>query len=154
VERVARALAPLAEVAAAAPGGVAILTDAFDNLAGRAVDGGVDLDARLASVLHAVEVSTSPRAVHGLATLVESKLLEPTALAAVSQFAAALAASGGAPPVGAWGALRDPDVQRALGFLLAVARSFGRQLADGELDSCRDHLLAASAAAGALEARP
>jgi hypothetical protein len=34
-------------------------------------------------------------------------------------------------------------MQRALGFLLAVGREFGRHLATGELEECRQHLLAA-----------
>jgi hypothetical protein len=89
------------------------------------------------------EVSTAPRAVAALASLVESRLLEPSALAVVSQLAAALADPGPARPVGMWGALkalRDPDVQRALGFLLAVARQFGKNLAAGEVEACRDRL--------------
>jgi len=141
VERVTSALAPLID---AAPGGVAMLTDTVDTVAAHLGERGVDLDARLHSVLRALEVSTAPRAVNGLAALVESKLLEPTALAVVSRLAAALAEPGDAKPVGTWGllrALRDPDVQRAVGFLLAVAREFGRHLGTGELEECRQHLL-------------
>jgi uncharacterized protein YjgD (DUF1641 family) len=65
----------------------------------------------------------------------------------VSQLAVALAAPGEAKPVGTWGmmkALRDPDVQRALGFGLAIARRFGQQLASGGVDACRDRLDAAA----------
>lgn len=143
VERVTSALAPLLD---AAPGGVAMVTDTVDTIAAQLADRGVDLDARLHSVVRALEVSTAPRAVNGLAALVESKLLEPSALAVVSRLAAALADPGDTKPVGTWGmlrALRDPDVQRALGFLLAVAREFGRHLATGELEECRQHLLEA-----------
>lgn len=142
VERVTSALAPLVD---AAPGGVAMLTDTFDRLAAGLGDRGVDLDARLRSAIHAVEVATTPRAVGALAALVESKLLEPSALAVISHLAAALAEPGEARPVGMWGllrALRDPDVQRALGFLLAVARELGRHLGTGELEESRRHLLA------------
>lgn len=131
VERVTRALAPLAEVVGQAPGGVAMLTDTFDTLAARAAEAGVDLDDRLGSALQALAVSTSPRAVHGLQTLVESHLLEPETLAIVNKLGTALAHPDDPRPVGVWGALRalrDPDVQRALGFLLAVARAFGRNL--------------------------
>ena len=124
-----------------------MLTDTFDTLAARLGEHGVDLDARLHSVVRAVEVSTTPRAVNGLAALVESKLLEPSALAVVSRLAAAFAEPGETRPVGMWGlmrALRDPDLQRALGFLLAVGREFGRHLGTGELEDCRQHLLAAT----------
>lgn len=144
VERVTSALAPLVE---AAPGAVGMFTDTFDTIAARLGERGVDLDARLHSVVHAVEVSTSPRAVNGLAALVESRMLEPSALAVVSRLAAALADPGEAKPVGTFGllkALRDPDVQRALGFLLAVAREFGRHLNTGELEESKQRLLAAA----------
>lgn len=144
IERVTGALAPLVD---AAPGGAAMVVDAFDALAARLGERGTDLDARLHSAVRAVEVSTGPRAVNGLAALVESKLLEPSALAVVSRLAAALAEPGDARPVGLLGllrALRDPDVQRALGFVLAMGREFGRQLATGELEQCRQRLLAAT----------
>lgn len=143
VERVALSLAPTAELTATLPGAVAMLADTFDGVAARLGEAGVDLDARMRSVLYAVEVATAPRAVAGLSSLVESKLLEPTALAVISQLAGALAHPGAAPPVGMWGALRalgDADVQRALGFLLAVARQFGKNLAAGEVDACRERL--------------
>lgn len=138
---------PLVGLAETLPGAVALLADSFDGVAARLGEAGVDLDARMRSVARALEVATAPRAVAGLASLVESKLLEPTALAAVSQLAAALAHPGAAPPVGMWGAMRalgDADVQRALGFLLAVARQFGKNLGGGGVDACRDRLDAAS----------
>ena len=155
IEAAQAAIAPLTEALAAAPGAIAAATDTFDRLAAQATEAGVDLDGRIASALRAVEVATSPRAVHGLATLVASKLLEPSALAVVSQLADALAHPGPTPPVGMWGALRalrEPEVQRALGFLLAVARAFGRRLAAGDVDACADRLLAASTAPHALAA--
>ncbi|MBK7071917.1 MAG: DUF1641 domain-containing protein [Myxococcales bacterium] len=147
VEQVARAIAPLAGVAETLPGAVAVAADTLDGLAARLGAAGIDLDARMMAVLRAVEVATAPRAVNGLASLVESHLLEPSALAVVSQLAVALATPGEATPVGPWGALkalRDPDVQRALGFALAIARTFGQQLAAGGVDACRDRLDGAS----------
>lgn len=143
LERAAETLAPVSGLAETLPGTVALLADTFDGVAARLGEAGVDLDERMRSVVRALEVATAPRAVAGLASLVESKLLEPTALAAVSQLAAALAHPGEAPPVGLWGAMRalgDADVQRALGFLLAVGRQFGKNLAAGEVDACRDRL--------------
>lgn len=147
VERMALTLQPTAELTATLPGAVAMLADTFDGVAARLGEAGVDLDERMRSVLRAIEVATAPRAVAGLASLVESKALEPTSLAVISQLAAALAHPGATPPVGLWGAMRalgDADVQRALGFLLAVARQFGKNLAAGEVDACRDRLAAAT----------
>lgn len=143
LERTAAALEPAGGMVATLPGAVAVFADTFDGIAARLGEAGVDLDERMRSVLRAIEVSTAPRAVAALASLVESRLLEPSALAVVSQLAAALADPGPARPVGMWGALkalRDPDVQRALGFLLAVARQFGKNLAAGEVEACRDRL--------------
>ena len=143
VEQVARAIVPIAGLVETLPGAVAVAVDTFDSVAARVGGAGIDLDARMTAVLRAVEVATAPRAVNGLASLVESHLLEPRALAVVSQLAVALAATGDAPPVGTWGmmkALRDPDVQRALGFGVAIARGFGQQLAAGGVDACRDRL--------------
>lgn len=143
VERVAAALAPTAGLTATLPGAVAMLADTFDGIALRLGDAGVDLDQRMSSIVRALEVSTAPRAVDALASLVTSRLLDPSSLAVVSQLAAALAEPGESAPIGAWGALkalRDPDVQRALGFLLGVARQFGKNLGAGEIDACRHRL--------------
>jgi len=143
VERVAATLAPTAGLASTLPGAVAMLADTFDGIALQLGAAGVDLDARMRSVVRALEVSTAPRAVDALASLVTSRLLDPSALAVVSQLAAALAEPTTVRPVGAWGALkalRDPDVQRALGFLLGVARQFGQNLASGEVEACRERL--------------
>lgn len=145
VERVACAIAPSAELAQTLPGAVAVLIDTFDGVAARLGEAGVNLDERMRSVGTALEVATAPRAVAGLTALVESRLLEPSSLATVSQLASALAEHGSHEPVGMWGALRalrDPDVQRALGFLLAVARQFGKNLAAGGVEECRDRLAA------------
>jgi len=142
--RVTSALAPLVE---SAPGGVAAMADVFDSLAARLADRGVDLDARLRAVVRAVEVATAPRTVAALAALAESRLLDPAALAVLDRLAAAIAEPGAARPIGAWGllrALRDPDVQRALGFLIEVAREVGRHLGAGELEEHRHHHLTAA----------
>jgi Protein of unknown function (DUF1641) len=154
VERTAAAMAPVAGIAETLPGAIAMLSDTFDGVATRLADAGIDLDDRMRSVLRAIEVATAPRAVEGLASLVESRLLDPSTLAVINQLAAALAAPGAAPAVGLWGAiraLREPEVQRAFGFLLAVARQFGKHLASGDLESHRSILL--SATSRSLEAQ-
>lgn len=154
VERVTSALAPLADLVATAPGGLAMLTDTVDSLAAR-VEAPGELDARVRSVLRAVEVATKPRAVHGLATLIESDLLAPSVLAVLSQLASALSDPGASRPVGTIGvlrAMRDHDVQRALGFLFAVARTFGHRLAEGELEAAEQKLLTATASTADKEA--
>ncbi len=103
----------------------------------------MDVDARLHDVLRLADRMTSPetvRATEGLlihldaiALLARSGVLDSGALSVLEQAARALtrAAERPAPAVGALGALRalgDPGVQRALGFLVEVARGLGQGL--------------------------
>ncbi|MEZ4361294.1 MAG: DUF1641 domain-containing protein [Kofleriaceae bacterium] len=147
VERVAQSIAPTAQLTETVPGAVAMIVDTFDGVAAQLGERGVNLDERMRSVVRALEVATAPRSVDGLATLVASRLLDPAALAVLDQLAAALADAAPAPPVGAWGALRalrDPDVQRALGFMLGVARTLGQHLNGAELEAGRARLSSAT----------
>jgi Protein of unknown function (DUF1641) len=72
-----------------------------------------------------------------LNSLLESRLTDPLATEVLAQLGEALVeaktvtASNSSAPRGVFGMLkaaRDPDVARGLGFLIQVARSFGRQL--------------------------
>ncbi|WP_237573420.1 DUF1641 domain-containing protein [Mycolicibacterium lacusdiani] len=69
-----------------------------------------------------------------LNSLLESRLTDPQAVEVLSQLGQALVDAKTAAahsPKGLFGILkaaRDPDVARGLGFLLQVAKSFGRQL--------------------------
>jgi uncharacterized protein YjgD (DUF1641 family) len=68
-----------------------------------------------------------------LDALLRSGVLAPATLRVVGELGRALTAAAAAPPpplgvVGLLKALGHPDVQRALGFLVAVARQFGSRL--------------------------
>lgn len=145
--RIEHTLARLETAAAAAPAALGAAVDTLDSLAARVQASGIDVDERLRILLRAVERLTSPEAIatleaafdqmHGLRGLLGSGVLDPGPVAIVAKAGQALAASATRAPeragmFGALRALREPDVQRALGFLLDVARRFGATL-DGQL---------------------
>lgn len=105
----------------AAPGLVALLADAVDEQVARQEGSGPPL--------HEVV----RQGVRAGSNLVQSGILDDRTTRAVGQLGQALAASADQPaePVGVMGllsALRDPAVQRALGFLVSVGRTFGTTL--------------------------
>ena len=104
---------------------------------------GIDVDKHGRAALTALERLTSPAAIamlrdvldhtEELHNLLRSGVLDPSALRIVGDVGAALAEISKSEPfsAGAWDALRatrDPDVKRALGFVLALAKRFGSSL--------------------------
>jgi hypothetical protein len=96
---------------------------------------GIDL-AGLATSLATLSGSVIG-ATPALNSLLSSQLTDPQAVEVISQLAQALvegkaeAAKAPAGPTGVFGLLRilkDEDVSRGLGYLVGVAKSFGRQL--------------------------
>jgi hypothetical protein len=93
---------------------------------------GVDLQSLAASLatLSGSVVSATP----ALNTLLTSGLTDPQAVQVLASLGDALIeGKAGAADLpkgiyGLWKAAKDPDVARGLGFLLAVARSFGRRV--------------------------
>ena len=134
VEHIEAAIGRLEGATAQVPVVVATLTDIVDGVIARLADNGIDVDVRLRALLRAADHLTSPRALDALTSVLQSELLAHQTTEVVGRMGRAIvAAEHAARPVGAWGmwrALRDPEVQRAAGFLIAMARSFGEQLAD------------------------
>jgi hypothetical protein len=139
-ERLDRVEALLARLEGA-PGMVAMFVDILDEWARDVTAQGIEIDRSLAQGLHAalwLGQRVSETELERLGILLRSDVLEPHALAVVGKTGKALAechetACGrGEPellgPLGLLKALRDPDVQRSLGFLVNVARRFGKQL--------------------------
>lgn len=130
------AVQQLVDVAEQAPALLAIFVDVADELMDGIAAEGVELthlgdDAR-ALLVGLIKNSS------GLRALLESDALDARALGTLGDVASALAEVSGRPAtrVGALGLLRalgQQDVQRALGFLLQLAQSFGRRL--GEADA-------------------
>ena len=132
----AHALQPLAAVAPQAPALVAVVMDSFDDLMRQAYDKGIDVER---GVLNGAEAALRLGAtmdadtVRELDALLKSGVFAPATLRVVSELGQALtetAASAPAPlgVVGLLKALGQPDVQRALGFLVTFASRFGAHL--------------------------
>ncbi|MBK8257173.1 MAG: DUF1641 domain-containing protein [Polyangiaceae bacterium] len=141
------AAAPLLEkvvdLAESAPGLVAAAMDTADSLVERAGLAGIDVEDRLRTMTRVLERLTSPEALAAVETMLDrldavkavlaSGVLDPAALATVATAGDALAkaASSQSAPMGLWAAFRasgDPEVQRALGFLVRFAHAFGADL--------------------------
>ena len=133
IARMESTIARLDSATAQVPAVVATVTDIVDGLVARLAARGIDVDERLRALVRAADQLTSPRALDALAAMLASEILAPQTTAVISHLGRAIvAAEHEAHPVGAWGllrALRDPEVQRAAGFLIAMTRHFGEQLA-------------------------
>jgi hypothetical protein len=123
----------LEAAAAQAPAVVATAMDIVDGLAARLAAHGIDLDERMRAVLRAADHLTSPRALDALASMLSSEIMAHQTTEVIARVGRAIvAAEHEAKPVGLFGllrALRDPQIQRAAGFLIAMARRFGEELA-------------------------
>ncbi|MFQ3633916.1 DUF1641 domain-containing protein, partial [Roseiflexus sp.] len=100
-----------------APGVLATMVDTGDELVMRLREEGIDIE------------HLGRRGLKAAKALIDSDVLEDSAIAVISNAAQSLADSARAShPVSVFGllrAMRDPDVQYALGFFLAFAKSFG-----------------------------
>ncbi|MGF1469762.1 MAG: DUF1641 domain-containing protein [Sandaracinaceae bacterium] len=125
------ALETLVDALEAAPGLVATAVDAVDELAAEAARQGVGLEALFEQLLRTMQgltrFATSPEVQEFLG----SDMMSEGALATLSEAARSLAAARAETErrvgvLGAIGALRDPEVQRAVGFAVTFAKGFGR----------------------------
>lgn len=123
-------LETLLELVESAPGAVAMIGDSFDEFARNAAEHGVELDKVVPEIAKVVEASLKLIGDEHVQQLLASDLLLPEAVEALGQAARALANAQRAPerrlgPLGAFFAMREPEVQRAVGFAIDVARRFG-----------------------------
>lgn len=122
----------LETVAGQAPAVVATVTDIVDGLVARLGARGIDVDDRMRALVRAMDHLTSPRALDALASMLSSEIMAHQTTEVIGRMGRAIvAAEHQAEPVGMWGlwrALRDPEIQRAAGFLVAMARRFGEEL--------------------------
>jgi uncharacterized protein YjgD (DUF1641 family) len=118
-----------------APGMIAMFVDVADEMFKEAIDAGVDVEKGIiqgAKAAIAFGQILGPHELESIKALVTSGVLEPKAVNAVAGAGRALAASQETPakPIGPLGlvrSLRDPDIQKALGFLIKFAKYFGRE---------------------------
>lgn len=126
------AISRLEGAAARIPAVVATTVDVLDGVVERLAARGIDVEDRLRALLEAADHLTSPRALDALASVLASDIMAHQTTEVIGRMGRAIvAAEHEARPVGTWGmlrALRDPEVQRAAGFLIAMARRFGEEL--------------------------
>ena len=136
IAEVAEGLRPLIAFAQQAPAFVAVLMDSFDEAMRAANDNGIDVER---GVLNGAEAALrfgatmDAEKVRDLDALLKSGVLAPSALRIIGELGRALTETAAAPPttagvLGLLKALGQPDVQRALGFLVTFAERFGRRL--------------------------
>jgi hypothetical protein len=129
-------LRPLLALTSQAPALIAVVMDSFDDAMRTAHDRGIDIER---GVLNGAEAalrfgaSMDAEKVRELDALLRSGVLAPATLRVVGELGQALTETAASPqtPVGLVGllkALGQPDVQRALGFLITFAERFGRRL--------------------------
>lgn len=128
----------LLELADQAPAVLAMMGDMADGMAAR-----LELQARLDAGLSIADKATRPETLRKLGEMfdvlleAESGMLSPEAVRTLGKTANALVISQQQPaqPIGMFGLLRamgDPDIQRAMGFLLTFGRQFGKSLTSGK----------------------
>ena len=130
------ALRPLVELAQQAPAFVAVMLDSFDEAVRTAGDNGIDVERGLLNGAEAAlrfGATLDADKVRDLDALLTSGVLAPGTLRIIGELAHALTETAAAPPatagvLGLLKALGQPDVKRALGFLVTFAERFGRRL--------------------------
>ena len=136
ITEIADGLRPLIALAQQAPAFVAVVMDSFDDAVRTANERGVDVERGLLNGAEAAlrfGATMNPERVRALDALLNSGVLAPGTLRVVGELGRALTETADAPPttvgpVGLLRALGQPDVQRALGFLVTFAERFGRRL--------------------------
>lgn len=130
-------LEQLAMLGEQAPGFIAMIVDIVDAEYARAAEHGYDPEQTLRQAFNAMGRLGELFRSDEFQALLDSGVLDPKALRAVGSLGGALVQSqeeanrGTTPQLGFFGllgALRDPDVQHALGFIMRFAKHFGRNL--------------------------
>lgn len=123
----------LLALAAQAPGFLAMTGDVVDEALRNANTAGVDIETMVKQSGVAVQRFSNLMCSPEFTTLMDSGMLDPKAVKLLGQAATALVESQQQHPqkigpVGLLGALRDPDVQKALGFFMTFAKAFGQRI--------------------------
>lgn len=131
------ALRPLIDVARQAPALAAMAGDSFDELMRTAADQGIDVERGVLNGTSAAlrfGAAMDAEKVLAVNALLQSGVLDPAALRIIGELGRALVETASETPsranvLGLLKRARDPNVQRALGFLVVFAERFGRRLA-------------------------
>lgn len=123
----------LLELADQMPGMAAMLGDIVDDACRSITESGIDIEGTLRQGAGAASKLSSLMSSEEFNSLMESGVLDPKALTIVGSAAQALVESQEKPPqklglIGLIGALRDADIQKALGFTMTFAKAFGKKI--------------------------
>ena len=127
----------LSALAETAPDAIATVVDILDAEYARAAEHGYDPEHLLRQMIESLRRLSDLFQSEEFEALLDSGVLDPEALQAVGSLGSALVESqkesqrGETPRRGFFGllgALRDPDVQRAIGFIVSFAKKFGQNL--------------------------
>ncbi len=140
-------LEQLLALADQAPGFVAMGVDTMDELVRDLRTQGIDVERGVlngASAALRFGSHIGPEQVDAIEGVLTSGMLDPNVVQLIGRMGSSLNAAANAHPepvgmLGALGALRNPDVKRALGLLLTFAAEFGRQLNAGHVASTGTH---------------
>ncbi len=115
------------------PGLAAMAIDTFDENYRRALENGVDFQVLTRQGINITKKLSDLLDSEEAEALLESGVFKPQTLAIISKAGESLIESRGMPArkvglFGLLGALRDPDRQRALGFLMDFLKAFGQKL--------------------------
>jgi uncharacterized protein YjgD (DUF1641 family) len=113
-----------------APGLLAVAGDSFDELADEVAARGIPLEAIVPELRRTLDLVLQLVTNTQIRQLLDSDLLLPGAIAALGTAARAMASAAQAPEtrlglLSTLSALREPEVQRAVGFAVDIARRFG-----------------------------
>ena len=116
------------EAAPTIPGLLSMATDMVDEQMNGAKTKGIDIGQRIKSLVTIADKLTDPQTIESM-----EHILDPDAMQTVGALGSAIARCKNQPhkPVGLIGmarAFRDPDVQKAAGFLMEIVKSMGKEL--------------------------
>ena len=112
---------------------IAMATDSFDNIMQVAIDKGVDPQEFVSQLFGVTTKLAHLLTTEEMKELIDGGIFDVGTLKVIGAASAALVESNEAPPkkVGLFGVMREmknPDMQKALGFLTTFARLFGKKL--------------------------
>lgn len=121
------------DMAEQAPGLIAMMGDMADDAVRSASSAGFDLEEMLRKGAAAAQKINTLTSSPEYAALMNSGLLDAHSLGLLANLGKAISNSQSRPiqplgPMGLFSALRDPDVQKALGFLMNLAKELGKTL--------------------------
>ncbi len=127
-------LEPAVEMLGQLPGMLAMAGDIFDETVQDLAKKGIDVEKVARNFAYGMQKTALLMGTEPFEILMNSAILEPSTLRVVSLMGESMGKAQNNPqPVGLFGllgALGDPEVKRAVGFLIEMARHLGKHLPD------------------------